>query len=76
MKIYEMQERLEELQGELSIISETANAIESSLNEGILRADQIGWALIGIIRNIDKSIKDVEMLIDGSLEARKTLEKL
>lgn len=76
MKIAEMQDRLEELQNELLIISETATAIQISLNEGNLTSSQIGWALIGVIRSIDKSVKDVESLVEEVLEKRKVIENL
>ncbi len=76
MKITEMQDRLEELQNELLIIYETATAIETSLNEGNLTSSQIGWALIGVIRSIDKSVKDVESLVEEVLEKRKVIENL
>ncbi len=76
MKITEMQDRLEDLQNELLIIYETATAIETSLNEGNLTSSQIGWALIGVIRSIDKSVKDVESLVEEVLEKRKVIENL
>ena len=76
MKITEMQDRLEELQNELLIILETATAIETSLNEGSLTSSQIGWALVGVIRSIDKSAKDVENLVEEVLEKRKIIENL
>lgn len=76
MKISEMQDRLEDLQNELLIISETATAIETSLNEGNLTSSQIGWALIGVIRSIDKSAKDTENLVEEVLEKRKVIESL
>ena len=76
MKIIEMQDRLEELQNELLIISETATAIETSLNEGSLTSSQIGWALVGVIRSIDKSVKDVESLVEEVLKKGKVIENL
>lgn len=76
MKIAKMQDRLEDLQNELLIISETATAIEISLNEGSLTSSQIGWALVGVIRSIDKSVKDVENLVEEVLEKRKVIESL
>ncbi len=76
MKITEMQDRLEELENELLIILETATAIETSLNEGNLTSSQVGWALIGVIRSIDKSVKDVESLVEEVLEKRKVIENL
>ncbi len=76
MKIAKIQDRLEDLQNELLIISETATAIQISLNEGNLTSSQIGWALIGVIRSIDKSVKDVESLVEEVLEKRKVIENL
>ena len=76
MKITEMQDRLEELENELLIILETATAIETSLNEGNLTSSQVGWALIGVIRSIDKSVKDVESLVEEVLEKRKVIENM
>lgn len=76
MKIAEMQDRLEELQNELLIILETATLIETSLSVGSLTSSQVGWALIGVIRNIDKSVKDVESLVEEVLEKRKVIENL
>ena len=76
MKITEIQDRLEDLQNELLIISETATVIETSLNEGSLTSSQVGWALIGVIRSIDKSVKDVESLVEEMLEKRKVIENL
>ncbi len=76
MKIAKIQDRLEDLQNELLIISETATAIETSLNEGSLTSSQIGWALVGVIRSIDKSVKDVESLVEEVLEKRKVIENL
>lgn len=76
MKIAKIQDRLEDLQNELLIISETATAIQISLNEGNLTSSQIGWALIGVIRSIDKSVKDVESLVEEMLEKRKVIENL
>ncbi|MCI8427204.1 MAG: hypothetical protein HFJ03_06695 [Lachnospira sp.] len=76
MKIIEMQDRLEELQNELLIILETATLIETSLSAGSLTSSQVGWALIGVIRSIDKSVKDVESLVEEMLEKRKVIENL
>ena len=76
MKIIEMQDRLEELQNELLIILETATLIETSLSAGSLTSSQVGWALIGVIRSIDKSVKDVERLVEEMLEKRKVIENL
>lgn len=71
-----MQGRLEELQNDLLIIYETATTIETSMNEGNLTYSQIGWAFLGVIRNIDKSVKDVESLVNEVIEKRSVIESL
>ncbi len=76
MKISEMQDRLEELQNDLLIIYETATTIETSMNTGTLSYSQVGWAFLGVIRNIDKSVKDVESLLNEVSEKRSVIESL
>ena len=76
MKVTEMQERLEALQNDLSIITETANAVQVSLSEGVIPAEKMSWALIGIIRSLDKAVEDAGKLVDESIKIRGVLEKL
>lgn len=76
MKITEMQDRLEDLQNNLSIVSETANAIEASLSEGILTVDNVRWALIGVIRDINNAVADSEKLVDAMIKIRSAVEGL
>lgn len=76
MKITEMQDHLEDLQNNLSIVSETANAIEASLSEGILTVDNVRWALIGVIRDINKAVSDSEKLVDAVIKIRSAVEGL
>lgn len=76
MKITEMQDHLEDLQNNLSIVSETANAIEASLSEGVLTVDNVRWALIGVIRDINKAVSDSEKLVDAVIKIRSAVEGL
>ena len=76
MKITEMQDRLEDLQNELLIISETTTAIETSLNEGNLDSSQIKWAFLGVVRNIDESAKEAGNLVKEFAEMRSVIESL
>lgn len=76
MKITEVQDHLEDLQNNLSIVSETANAIEASLSEGILTVDNVRWALIGVIRDINKAVSDSEKLVDAMIKIRSAVEGL
>ena len=76
MTIDEMQNGLEAVQNELHIISETANAVQASLSEGVIPAEKMSWALIGIIRSVDNAAKDAGVLVDGMIEVREILSKL
>ena len=76
MTISEMQDALEALGNNLMIISETANAIEASLSEQILTVDQVRWAIVGIIRSIDKAAQDTEGLVNGTIGMLEVLSKL
>lgn len=76
MKLSEMQSQLENLQNDLSIISETTTAIETSLDEGVLTSGQLGWALIGVIRNIEKAVDDSGKLVEAMIKIRSTVEGL
>ncbi len=76
MKISEMQDKLQELQNDLSIISETVNAVESSLTEGVLKPGQVGWALIGAVRSLENAVDDTEALINETIQMQAVLEKL
>lgn len=76
MTISEIQDGLEAVQNELMIISETTTAVEASLAEEILSPDKLMWALVGIIRSIDKAVQDVGALVNGAIEVRGVLDKL
>lgn len=76
MKIHEMQEKLENLGSNLLIISETAGAIEVSLNSEVLSVNQVGWALTGIVRGLEKAANDVDEIVKGSIDICKRLETL
>lgn len=76
MKISEMQDELQELQNDLSIILETVNAVESSLLENVLKPAQVGWALTGAVRSLEKAVNDTETLINETIKMRAVVEKL
>lgn len=76
MKIKELQTNLENLQNDLCIISQTSNAIGSSLDEGVLTVEQISWALFGITKSTEESVKNVERLVAEIIKMRKVLESL
>ena len=76
MKISEMQDKLQELQNDLSIIMETVNAVETSLTEGSLSPVHVGWVLIGAVRSLENAVDDTEALINETIQMQAVLEKL
>ncbi|MCI8409295.1 MAG: hypothetical protein HFJ09_08520 [Lachnospiraceae bacterium] len=76
MKITELESRLENLESDLQIILETVDVIEISLSSGILKEHKAGWALTGVIKNIDNAIKEVETLAEETINIRSNLENL
>ena len=76
MKIHEMQGKLEDLGNDLLIISETAGAIETSLDSELLTANQVGWALIGIVKSLEKAVKDVDEMVKGVIGICSTFDSI
>lgn len=76
MKISEMQNKLETLQNKLYVIYETTNAVAASLDQEILKADQVGFAMSGITDSIDSVIDDIGLLVEESIKMREVVENL
>lgn len=76
MKLTEIQDRLEEIQNRLSTIYETTNAISASLDYEILTADQIGFAMAGVLENIDTTVREVGTLVEETIRMRKVVGSL
>lgn len=76
MKITEMQDRLEQVQNRLGTIYETTNAVSASLGYQILRADQVGFAMSGILENIDIAVREVGDLVEETIKVRSVIEGL
>lgn len=76
MKLNELQNKLEDLQSDLLIIYETTNAIENSIDAGLLSEKQVIWALMGTVRSADKAVQDVQFLIDETIQLRKKVEQI
>lgn len=62
----DMQDKLEDLYADLTIIYETVNVLEIFLSENGISAEQISRVLAGITRNMDKSVKDTEKMVEYS----------
>lgn len=76
MRISELWDKLEDVQNKLLVIYETTNAVGSSLDQQILRADQVGFAISGITDNIGSVITEVENLVDEAIRLKKVIESL
>lgn len=76
MKITEMQDKLEGLQNRLSTIYETTNAISASLDYQIIRADQVGFAMSGVLENMDRAVREIGDLIEETIKMRAVVESL
>lgn len=76
MKISEMWDKLEDIQNKLLVIYETTNAVGSSLDQQILRADQVGFAISGITDNIGAVIKEVDTLVSETMKLKSIIENL
>lgn len=55
MKLFDLQDELEVLQSQLTIIRETANALELILEGGAVSMERANWILIGIEEKVKKS---------------------
>lgn len=76
MKLYEMQNRQEAVQNKLCAIHETVNAIGASLEQGLLKGEQVGYALMDIADSIGNVTREMQGLVEGIIEAQKILESL
>lgn len=76
MKILELEDGLENLQNELLIIYETANALEIPLGEGALNPEQVCFVLSGITQNIRKAAGTAEKLVGETMKIRSMLADL
>lgn len=76
MKIAELWDKLEDIQNKLYVIYETTNAIGASLDQQILKADQVGFAISGITDNVGSVIKEVENFVEETMKIKKVIESL
>lgn len=76
MKLTEMQTELENLQVKLHVAYETLLAVNSSLNFGILRAEQVEFVMSSVENELQTAIKDADVIIEEVIKTRKVLEKI
>ena len=75
MRIAEMQDKLENLQTDLSIIHGTLNMTNTALENGALSED-VNYAIFGITKEISNTIQDVRALVDETIKMQKNLNML
>ncbi|MEZ3435696.1 MAG: hypothetical protein K1W34_13970 [Lachnospiraceae bacterium] len=63
MKLFDLQDELEVLQSQLTIIRETANALELILEGGAVSMERANWILIGIEEKVKKSEEKARELV-------------
>lgn len=76
MKLSELQDELEDLQNKLTVIYETANALEITQERGELTSEQANWILDGIIENIEKSEEKAGKLVEEVIKMCSILKSL
>lgn len=71
-----MQDKLEDLQYELSIVSGTVNVANTVLGTETVTKEEICLVLEGAVRNLDNSIANVRILVDESIKMCAVLKQL
>lgn len=74
MKLTEMQFELENLQVKLHVAYETLLAVNTSLNFGMLKAEQVEFAMSSVENGLQTAIKDADVIIEEIIKTRKALE--
>lgn len=76
MKVLALENKLEDLENDLLIIYETANALHILLGEGSVTAEQADTVLWGITNSISNSLGSVKWLVEETMKTRKILESI
>lgn len=76
MKVLALENKLEDLENDLLIIYETANALHILLSEGSVTAEQADTVLWGITNSISNSLGRIKWLVEETMKTRKILESI
>ena len=76
MKILDLENKLEDVENDLLIIYETANALHILLSEGSVMAEQADTVLWGITNSVSDSLKSVKYLVEETMKTRRILESI
>ena len=76
MKLKELEDKLEDIQSELTKFYETTNLIYLVLSYGIATGGDVMCVLSDTVLGIKKTAEDVEKLIRETIKMRSTMEKL
>ncbi|MCI9025245.1 MAG: hypothetical protein HFG92_12515 [Dorea sp.] len=76
MKVLALENKLEDLENDLLIIYETANALHILLSEGSVTEEQADTVLWGITNSISNSLGSIKWLVEETMKTRKILESI
>lgn len=76
MKILDLENKLEDVENELLIIYETANALHFLLSEGAITMEQADAVLWGITNDVSDSLENVKCLVKETMEIRNLLQSI
>jgi len=76
VKVLALENKLEDLENDLLIIYETANALHILLSEGSVTAEQADTVLWGITNSISNSLGSIKWLVEETMKTRKILESI
>lgn len=70
MTASEMCDKLEELSCDLNILLGTTTAVMSAMDDGSLSPEKSGYAMLGILRDIEGAISYTDYLVDKTLKSK------
>ncbi|MCI9025248.1 MAG: hypothetical protein HFG92_12530 [Dorea sp.] len=76
MKILDLENKLEDVENNLLIIYETANALHILLSEGGIKIEQADAILWGITNDVFDSLENVKCLVEEIMEIRGILKSI
>lgn len=76
MKILDLENKLETLEGDLLITYETVNALQILLSERSITVEQADTILWGITNSISNSVENAKRSVEETIKIRKILESL
>ncbi len=72
-EIETLEEKLEDIQNELSVIHGTANIIAIAIGHQLITTKELDYVVFGMVRNMAKTIKEIENLIGQIMELKRSI---